>query len=68
MEDLPRPVDGRKLAHRRRELGVRQQDLAASLGIHRVTLHEWEREELLDPIRAARYERALVSLVERAVA
>lgn len=68
MNDLPNPVNGSKLAKRRRELGVHQKDLAEALGIHRVTLNDWEQDRPLDAIRAARYERALVALVSEAVA
>ena len=68
MDDLPKPADGRALAARRRELGVTQKAVAEALGVHRLTLNDWERTERLDAIRAARYERALVALVSKAVA
>ena len=68
MDDLPKPRNGRVLAQRRKELGISQSALAEALGIHRVTLYEWEQDKPLDVIRAAQYERALLSLVERAVA
>lgn len=66
--DLPSPTPGPALAGRRREMGVTQRDLAERIGIHRVTLVGWEGEAKVDPIRAARYERALRELVAEAVA
>jgi transcriptional regulator with XRE-family HTH domain len=62
------PVPGPTLADERRRLGIRQRDLAARLGMHRVTLHGLERAAEVDPIRAARYARALRELVEEAAA
>jgi DNA-binding transcriptional regulator YiaG len=66
--DLPSPTPGPDLAARRKEMGVAQAALATRLGIHRVTLSGWEGEAKVDPIRAARYERALRELVAEAVA
>jgi hypothetical protein len=33
------------------------------MGIHRITLNGWERAAAIDPLRAARYQRALRELV-----
>ena len=66
MKDLT-PTPGPELAAHRRVAGIDQEDLAARLGIHRVTLSGWERSASVDVIRAARYERALLELVAEAV-
>jgi DNA-binding transcriptional regulator YiaG len=68
MEDLPQPVPGPELATLRKTLGVAQVDLAQRLGVHRVTLNGWERAATIDPIRAARYRKAVAELVKEAVA
>lgn len=62
------PTPGPVLAEERRRLGVRQVDLAARLGMHRVSLRGWERSAEVDPIRAARYIKALRDVVSKAVA
>lgn len=64
MDDaFPQPVPGPELAELRRTQGVEQKDLAARLGIHRVTLSGWERAAEVPPVRAAQYRRALRELV-----
>jgi DNA-binding transcriptional regulator YiaG len=64
MEDeLPRPVPGPSLAEQRRTVGVSQKALADRMGVHRVTLNGWEKAAAIDPLRAARYNRALRELV-----
>jgi DNA-binding XRE family transcriptional regulator len=69
MEDtFPKSVPGPSLAELRRSLGVGQADLARRLGMHRVTLYGLERAAVVDPIRAARYQRALREIVDEAVA
>ena len=68
MQDtFPKPVAGPELADLRRTLGVAQVDLARVLGVHRVTLHGWERAAEVSPIRAAKYQRGLRALVDAAV-
>lgn len=67
MENLPQPVPGPELAEQRRSLGVRQSDLANRLGMHRVSLRGWEKSAVVDPLRAARYQRALREIVTEAV-
>lgn len=67
MDDLPQPVPGQTLAGRRRHVGVAQGDLAEALGITRVTLHNWEKDPSLDPIRAHRYEQALQAILAKAL-
>lgn len=65
MQDtFPKPVAGPDLAELRRTLGVAQVDLARVLGVHRVTLHGWERAAEVSPIRAAKYQRALREIVD----
>lgn len=66
-DTLPQPVSGPSLAKQRRQVGVAQTDLARRLGMHRVSLSGWERAAFIDPIRAARYERALRELVAEAI-
>lgn len=68
MEDLPKPIPGPELADQRKTLGVAQADLARRLGMHRVSLRGWERSAEVDPIRAARYQRALREIVAEAIA
>ena len=67
-DSLPQPVPGPDLARIRKTQGVEQAALADRLGIHRVTLSSWERSAAIDPIRAARYRRALRELIAEAVA
>lgn len=67
-ETFPKPISGPALAELRKSVGVQQSDLAARLGMHRVSLRGWERSAEVDPIRAARYQRALRELVSEAVA
>lgn len=67
-DDLPDAQPGRQLAAMRKRVGVKQQDLAAELGIHRTRLNAWESAEPLDALRAIRYQQALRRLAERAVA
>jgi DNA-binding transcriptional regulator YiaG len=68
MEDeFPQPVPGPSLAEQRRTVGVPQVELARRMGVHRVTLNGWEKAASIDPIRAARYMRALRELVSEAV-
>lgn len=67
-DELPQPTPGPELARIRKTQGVEQAALADRLGIHRVTLSGWERSATVDPIRAARYQRALRDLVTEAVA
>lgn len=66
-ETLPKPIPGPTLADARRRVGVAQADLARRLGVHRVSLSGWERAAAVDPIRAARYQRALRELVAEAI-
>lgn len=67
-DDLPEPIPGPELAAMRKRVGVRARDLAVEVGVHFTTFHRWERSEQLDAIRAHRYQKALRSLAERAVA
>ena len=67
-EPFPSPVPGPDLAALRREMGVTQLALAARLGVHRITLNGWERAAAIDPVRAARYRKALREMVAEAVA
>ena len=62
-ESFPPPVPGPVLATLRREMGVSQVALAARMGVHRITLNGWEKAATVDPLRAARYRRALRELV-----
>jgi DNA-binding transcriptional regulator YiaG len=65
-DTYPDPTPGPDLAALRKSLGVQQKDLAARLGMHRVGLRGWERAAVVDPMRAARYRRALRELVNEA--
>lgn len=67
-DDFPQPVPGPDLKEARRRVGVRQKDLAARLDMHRVTLHDLEKEPEVDAIRAARYQDALAELAAEALA
>lgn len=67
-DTFPEPVPGPELADLRKTVGVLQVDLAKRLGMHRVALSGWERAAKVDPIRAARYRRALRELVDEATA
>jgi transcriptional regulator with XRE-family HTH domain len=64
---LPQPIPGPRLAELRKSLGVKQIDLANRMGMHRVSLNGWERAAEVDPMRAARYQRALREIVAEAV-
>jgi transcriptional regulator with XRE-family HTH domain len=66
VETFPAPIPGPDLEALRKRQGVTQKDLAGRLGIGRVTLHGWERAAEVDPIRAARYHRALRDIVAEA--
>ena len=68
MQDLPKPVPGSELVAARKGVGVRQQDLAAAVGVHRTVLYTWESAESLAAVRAARYVKALATLARKAVA
>lgn len=69
MQDtFPKPVNGKHLADLRRAQGVPQKELAYAIGITRGRLYVWETDAALDPVRAARYERALRQLVDEKVA
>lgn len=65
---FPEPTPGPSLADLRKKQGVSQQDLAARMGVHRVTLNKLEGAAEVDPIKAARYRRALLDLVDEAIA
>jgi transcriptional regulator with XRE-family HTH domain len=67
MDDDLTPTPGADLAKLRRDAGVRQEALAKSLGMHRVTLSNLENADTVDVIRAARYRKALRDLVDEAV-
>lgn len=63
---FPLPTPGPELAGLRRQCGVTQVALAARMGVHRITLNGWERAAAVDPLRAARYNRALREMVDEA--
>lgn len=65
-EQFPQPIPGPELAELRRQCGVTQVALAARMGVHRITLNGWERAATVDPLRAARYRRALHEIVRAA--
>ncbi len=65
-DTLPEPVPGPELKAKRRRSGVPQIDLARRMGVHRVTLSGWEKAAEVDPLRAARYQRALQQILEEA--
>jgi len=65
-ETFPSPIPGPDLAALRREMGVTQLALATRMGVHRITLNGWERAHTVDPLRAARYRRALREIVDEA--
>lgn len=67
VEDFPRPTPGPELAQLRKQLGVEQKALADRLGMHRISIRGWERSAEVDPIRAAKYRKALHELVAEAV-
>jgi DNA-binding transcriptional regulator YiaG len=68
MQDtFPKPVPGSDLAALRKSLGVKQSELADRLDVHRITLYGWERAPEVDPIRAAKYQRALREIVDAAI-
>jgi transcriptional regulator with XRE-family HTH domain len=67
-DDFPRPVPGRSLADLRKKVGIRQDELADRLGMHRVTLSGIEHSPTVTPVLAARYQNALAELVAEAVA
>jgi len=56
------------LASLRDRCGISQIALASRMGVHRVTLRQWEKKPRLDPVRAARYRRMLRQLVDEATA
>lgn len=66
-DDLPVPVPGPSLREKRLQVGISQADLAKRVGVHRVSLNDWENRASLDPIRAAKYERALRELIAEAI-
>lgn len=68
MSDYPSPTPGPELAGLRRQCGVTQVALAARMGVHRITLNGWERAASVDPLRAARYHKALREMVTEATA
>jgi DNA-binding XRE family transcriptional regulator len=57
----PIPVQGKDLAELRRKCGIKQIELAARMGMHRVTLSVLERGAM-NPVQAADYRRALREL------
>lgn len=63
---FPTPTPGPDLADLRRQCGVTQVALATRMGVHRVTLNGWEKAAAVDPLRAARYRRALREIVAEA--
>jgi DNA-binding transcriptional regulator YiaG len=65
-DDFPGPTPGPELEQLRKSLGIRQKDLAQRLGVGRITLHGWERSAEVDPLRTARYRRALREIVTEA--
>lgn len=65
-DDFPGPVPGPDLAALRTSLGIPQKDLAARLGMHRVSLRGWEKAAHVPPVHAARYRRALREIVSEA--
>lgn len=67
-DQFPPPTPGPELADLRRQCGVTQVALAARMGVHRITLNGWERAAAVDPLRAARYQRALREIVTEATA
>jgi DNA-binding transcriptional regulator YiaG len=67
-DEYPNPVPGSDLAAARRQCGVTQVALAARMGVHRITLNGWERAPSVDPLRAARYHKALREMVLEATA
>lgn len=68
MDDLPQSVAGPSLASRRERVGITQAALAQRLGVHRITLRQWERAAEVDPIRADKYERALRAILAEELA
>jgi DNA-binding transcriptional regulator YiaG len=67
-DEYPNPVPGPDLVAARRQCGVTQVALAARMGVHRVTLNGWESAASVDPLRAARYHKALREMVTEATA
>lgn len=52
------PTRGTDLADLRRSYGLTQEDVAVRLGVHRVTVSNWERAAQVSAINAAEYRRA----------
>lgn len=67
-DTFPTPTPGPDLADLRRRMGVTQVALASRMGVHRITLNGWEKAATVDPLRAARYRRALQEIVAEATA
>lgn len=64
---LGRPITGRELGDLRRTYGLTQADLAARLGVNRVTVANWEAAERVPTIKAERYRRAAEDLAREAM-
>lgn len=60
------PTPGRTLYEERKRLGIGASELSAAIGIHRVTLHQWEAPgRTLDPRRVFRYRSAVAEVLRR---
>lgn len=66
MDDLT-PAAGVELADLRRMYGLTQAQVAAALGIARVTVANWEADAIVPAIKAARYRRAAATAARAAM-
>ena len=68
MDDIePQASTGPDLAALRAELGITQGALAGRLGVHRVTVAQWEARATVDAVIAGRYRIAARALAVEAI-